>query len=391
MTITGSSGQKLNRRLRLGMVGGGRGAFIGAVHRIAARLDDRWEFVAGALSSDPERARLSGEDLLLQPDRIYGTFEEMARRERRLKDGIDAVAIVTPNHAHAPAARAFLKAGIHVICDKPLTTTRKEADQLARLAEESGLIFAVTHNYTGYPLVRQARSMVQAGDLGRIRVVQVEYAQDWLATRLEESGQKQADWRTDPARSGPVGSVGDIGTHAFNLAEFITADEVAELSAELHTFVEGRRLDDNAHMMLRFQSGAKGMLWCSQVAAGQENGLRIRVYGDMAGLEWHQENPNYLTYTPLGEPPRIIRRNGAGANEIAGAASRIPSGHPEGYLEGFAQIYTDVAEQIAARLEGREPNPLSLQAPTVAHGVRGVRFIEAAVKSSQKKAAWTLL
>jgi predicted dehydrogenase len=391
MTITGSSGQKLNRRLRLGMVGGGRGAFIGAVHRIAARLDDRWEFVAGALSSDPERARLSGEDLLLQPDRIYGTFEEMARRERRLKDGIDAVAIVTPNHAHAPAARAFLKAGIHVICDKPLTTTRKEADQLARLAEESGLIFAVTHNYTGYPLVRQARSMVQAGDLGRIRVVQVEYAQDWLATRLEESGQKQADWRTDPARSGPAGSVGDIGTHAFNLAEFITADEVAELSAELHTFVEGRRLDDNAHMMLRFQSGAKGMLWCSQVAAGQENGLRIRVYGDKAGLEWHQENPNYLTYTPLGEPPRIIRRNGAGANEIAGAASRIPSGHPEGYLEGFAQIYTDVAEQIAARLEGREPNPLSLQAPTVAHGVRGVRFIEAAVKSSQKKAAWTSL
>ncbi|HEV2603855.1 MAG TPA: Gfo/Idh/MocA family oxidoreductase [Microvirga sp.] len=391
MAITGSSGQKLNRRLRLGMVGGGRGAFIGAVHRIAARLDDRWEFVAGALSSDPERARLSGEDLLLQPDRIYGTFEEMARRERRLKDGIDAVAIVTPNHAHAPAARAFLKAGIHVICDKPLTTTRKEADQLARLAEESGLIFAVTHNYTGYPLVRQARSMVQAGDLGRIRVVQVEYAQEWLATRLEESGQKQADWRTDPARSGPAGSVGDIGTHAFNLAEFITADEVAELSAELHTFVEGRRLDDNAHMMLRFQSGAKGMLWCSQVAAGQENGLRIRVYGDKAGLEWHQENPNYLTYTPLGEPPRIIRRNGAGANEIAGAASRIPSGHPEGYLEGFAQIYTDVAEQIAARLEGREPNPLSLQAPTVAHGVRGVRFIEAAVKSSQKKAAWTSL
>jgi predicted dehydrogenase len=278
-----------------------------------------------------------------------------------------------------------------VICDKPLTTTRKEADQLARLAEESGLIFAVTHNYTGYPLVRQARSMVQAGDLGRIRVVQVEYAQEWLATRLEESGQKQADWRTDPARSGPAGSVGDIGTHAFNLAEFITADEVAELSAELHTFVEGRRLDDNAHMMLRFQSGAKGMLWCSQVAAGQENGLRIRVYGDKAGLEWHQENPNYLTYTPLGEPPRIIRRNGAGANEIAGAASRIPSGHPEGYLEGFAQIYTDVAEQIAARLEGREPNPLSLQAPTVAHGVRGVRFIEAAVKSSQKKAAWTSL
>jgi predicted dehydrogenase len=388
MTIAGSPDQKLNRRLRLGMVGGGRGAFIGAVHRIAARLDDRWELVAGALSSDPERAKASGEDLLLKPDRIYGDFNEMARRERRLKDGIDAVAIVTPNHAHAAAARAFLKAGIHVICDKPLTTTRREADQLAKLARESGLIFAVTHNYTGYPLVRQARAMVQAGELGAIRVVQVEYAQDWLATRMEETGSKQAEWRTDPARSGPAGAVGDIGTHAFNLAEFIAGDEVASLSAELHTFVEGRRLDDNAHMMLRFASGARGMLWCSQVAAGLENGLRIRIYGEKAGLEWHQENPNYLIFSPLGEPPRIIRRNGYGADEVSRAASRIPGGHPEGYLEGFAQLYTDVAEQIAAQIENREPNPFSLQVPTVEHGVRGVRFIEAAVRSSQRKAAW---
>jgi predicted dehydrogenase len=388
MTIAGSPDQKLNRRLRLGMVGGGRGAFIGAVHRIAARLDDRWELVAGALSSDPERAKASGQDLLLKPDRIYGDFDEMARRERRLKDGIDAVAIVTPNHAHAAAARAFLKAGIHVICDKPLTTTRREADQLAKLARESGLVFAVTHNYTGYPLVRQARAMVQAGELGAIRVVQVEYAQDWLATRMEETGSKQAEWRTDPARSGPAGAVGDIGTHAFNLAEFIAGDEVASLSAELHTFVEGRRLDDNAHMMLRFASGAKGMLWCSQVAAGLENGLRIRIYGEKAGLEWHQENPNYLTLSPLGEPPRIIRRNGYGADEVSRAASRIPGGHPEGYLEGFAQLYTDVAEQIAARIENREPSPFSLQVPTVEHGVRGVRFIEAAVRSSQRKAAW---
>ncbi|QRM29265.1 Gfo/Idh/MocA family protein [Microvirga sp. VF16] len=388
MTIAGSPDQKLNRRLRLGMVGGGRGAFIGAVHRIAARLDDRWELVAGALSSDPERAKASGEDLLLKQDRIYGDFNEMARRERRLKDGIDAVAIVTPNHAHAAAARAFLKAGIHVICDKPLTTTRREADQLAKLARESGLIFAVTHNYTGYPLVRQARAMVQAGELGAIRVVQVEYAQDWLATRMEESGSKQAEWRTDPARSGPAGAVGDIGTHAFNLAEFIAGDEVASLSAELHTFVEGRRLDDNAHMMLRFAAGAKGMLWCSQVAAGLENGLRIRVYGEKAGLEWHQENPNYLTFSPLGEPPHTIRRNGYGADEVSRAASRIPGGHPEGYLEGFAQLYTDVAEQITARIENRKPNPFSLQVPTVEHGVRGVRFIEAAVRSSQRKAAW---
>lgn len=391
MTITGSRGETLNRRLRLGMVGGGRGAFIGAVHRIAARLDDRWEFVAGALSSDPERARLSGEDLLLRPDRIYGDFNEMARREKRLKDGIDAAAIVTPNHAHASAARAFLKAGIHVICDKPLTTTRREAEQLAKLAKDSGLIFAVTHNYTGYPLVRQARAMVQAGTLGPIRVVQAEYAQEWLATRLEETGQKQAEWRTDPARSGPAGSVGDIGTHAFNLAEFIVGDEVASLAAELHTFVEGRRLDDNAHMLLRFSKGARGMLWCSQVAAGQENGLRIRVYGEKGGLEWHQENPNLLIHSPLGEPPRLIRRNGAGSDDVSRAASRIPSGHPEGYLEGFAQIYSDVAEQIAARLESREANSLALQAPTVEDGVRGVRFIEAAVKSSQRKAAWVPL
>ncbi|MBB3020326.1 putative dehydrogenase [Microvirga lupini] len=388
MTIAGSPDQKLNRRLRLGMVGGGRGAFIGAVHRIAARIDDRWELVAGALSSDPERAKASGEDLLLKPDRIYGDFNEMARRERRLKDGIDAVAIVTPNHAHAAAARAFLKAGIHVICDKPLTTTRREADQLAKLTRESGLIFAVTHNYTGYPLVRQARAMIQAGELGAIRVVQVEYAQDWLATRMEETGSKQAEWRTDPARSGPAGAVGDIGTHAFNLAEFIVGDEVASLSAELHTFVDGRRLDDNAHMMLRFASGAKGMLWCSQVAAGLENGLKIRVYGEKAGLEWHQENPNYLTFSALGEPPRTIRRNGYGADDASRAASRIPGGHPEGYLEGFAQLYTDVAEQITARIEKREPSPFSLQVPTVDQGVRGVRFIEAAVRSSQRKATW---
>jgi predicted dehydrogenase len=388
MAITGSQDQTAKRRLRLGMVGGGRGAFIGAVHRMAARLDDRWELVAGALSSDPERAHLSGEDLLLAPDRIYGDFNEMARRERRLKDGIDAVAIVTPNHAHAAAARAFLKAGIHVICDKPLTTTRREADQLAKLAQDSGLIFAVTHNYTGYPLVRQARAMVQAGELGAIRVVQVEYPQDWLATRVEETGSKQAEWRTDPARSGPAGAVGDIGSHAFNLAEFVVGDEVESLAADLHTFVEGRRLDDNAHMMLRFASGAKGMLWCSQVAPGCENGLRLRVYGDRAGIEWQQENPNRLLYSPLGEPPRLIRRNGNGADEVSRAASRIPSGHPEGYLEGFAQLYTDIAEQISARIEGREPHPFSLQVPTVEHGVRGVRFIEAAVRSSQKKAAW---
>jgi predicted dehydrogenase len=389
MAISGTSSRRLNRRLRLGMVGGGRGAFIGAVHRIAARLDDRWELVAGALSSDPERARESGADLLLSPDRVYDDFLEMARQEQHLTDAIDAVAIVTPNHAHAPVARAFLDAGIHVICDKPLTTTRREAEQLAKLAEKSGLIFAVTHNYTGYPLVRQARAMVLAGELGQIRVVQVEYLQEWLATRLEDSGQKQAEWRTDPSRAGPAGSVGDIGTHAFNLAEFVTGQEVTDLAAELHTFVEGRRLDDDAQMLLRFASGAKGILWCSQVAIGQENGLRIRIYGEKGGLEWHQENPNVLQFSPLGEPLRLIRRNGSGSDAVSRAASRIPAGHPEGYLEGFAQIYSDIAEQLVARMEEREPHPYSLQTPTIEHGVRGVRFIEAAIRSSGRRAAWT--
>jgi predicted dehydrogenase len=276
-----------------------------------------------------------------------------------------------------------------VICDKPLTTTRREAEQLAKLAEKSGLIFAVTHNYTGYPLVRQARAMVLAGELGQIRVVQVEYLQEWLATRLEDSGQKQAEWRTDPSRAGPAGSVGDIGTHAFNLAEFVTGQEVTDLAAELHTFVEGRRLDDDAQMLLRFASGAKGILWCSQVAIGQENGLRIRIYGEKGGLEWHQENPNVLQFSPLGEPLRLIRRNGSGSDAVSRAASRIPAGHPEGYLEGFAQIYSDIAEQLMARMEEREPHPYSLQTPTIEHGVRGVRFIEAAIRSSGRRAAWT--
>ena len=388
MSIQGST-EGGARRLRLGMVGGGRGAFIGAVHRIAARLDDRWQLVAGALSSDPERARASGADLMLAPDRIYSDAATMAGAERARPDRIDAVAIVTPNDAHAAAARAFLEAGIHVICDKPLTTTRVEAEALERLARETGLIFAVTHNYTGYPLVRQARAMVASGAIGRVRVVQVEYAQDWLSTRLEATGQKQAAWRTDPARSGPAGAVGDIGSHAFNLAEFVAGDTVERLSADLHTFVDGRPLDDNAHMMLRFKGGARGMLWCSQVAPGNENNLRLRIYGETGGLEWAQENPNALVHAPFGEPPRLIRRGGAGASEVAAAATRIPAGHPEGYLEGFAQLYADIAEQIVARIEGREPAPLSLQVPTVGEGVRGVRFIEAAVRSGRADAAWT--
>ncbi len=376
------------RRLRLGMVGGGQGAFIGAVHRIAARLDDRYELVAGAFSSTEERSRASAEELGIDPSRAYGSFAEMARREKRRKDGIDVVAIVTPNHVHFPAAKAFLDAGIHVICDKPLTTTLKDARRLADMVAASGKVFVLTHNYTGYPMVRQARAMIEAGELGRIRVVQAEYVQDWLSTPLEATGQKQAEWRTDPKRSGPAGCTGDIATHAMNLASFITGLELEAVCTELSTFVDGRALDDNAQMMLRFKGGARGGLWASQVAPGNENALRVRVYGEKAGLSWVQEDPNYLTVTPLGEPPRVIRRGGAGAGAVAGRVTRIPPGHPEGYLEGFANLYSDAAEQIWAAIEGREADPAAMLTPTVLDGVRGVKFIEAAVESSRKGGVW---
>ncbi|HET8726837.1 MAG TPA: Gfo/Idh/MocA family oxidoreductase, partial [Alphaproteobacteria bacterium] len=366
---------KIGRRLRLGMVGGGRGAFIGAVHRIAARLDDRYELVAGALASDPERAKASAADLFVAPDRAYGSFAEMAKTEAARPDGIDAVAIVTPNHVHHAAAKAFLEAGIHVICDKPLTNTVEDALDLVAAVRRSGLVFGLTHNYTGYPMVRQAREMIAAGELGEIRLVQVEYAQDWLTTKVEATGSKQAEWRTDPARSGPAGSVGDIGTHAYNLAAFVSGLDCGHLLADLSSFVEGRRLDDNAHMLLRYPNGARGMLWASQVAPGNENALTLRVYGEKGGLEWHQETPNHLRFSRHGQPPLTITRNGPGAGPAAAHASRVPSGHPEGYLEGFAQIYTDLAEQIAAKLEKRAPDPASLLVPTVEDGAKGVKFI----------------
>lgn len=378
----------VRRRLRLGMVGGGQGAFIGAVHRLAARMDDRWELVAGAFSSTPEKSKASAPELHVAPERAYGDYAEMARKEKRRKDGIDAVAIVTPNHVHFEAAAAFLKAGIHVICDKPLTTTLKDAKKLADLVEKSGKVFVLTHNYTGYPMVRQARQMVADGVLGAIRVVQVEYPQDWLTTPLERSGQKQAAWRTDPRQSGPAGSTGDIGTHAFNLACFITGLVCRELAADLSTFVKGRALDDNAHVLLRFEGGAKGMLWASQVAPGNENALKIRVYGEKGGLAWSQEDPNYLHHTPYGEPPRLITRGGAGSMPVAARVTRVPPGHPEGYLEGFATIYSDAAELIWAAIENRKPDPGALLAPSVQDGVLGVKFIEAVVESSRKNAAW---
>ncbi|MEL6465064.1 MAG: Gfo/Idh/MocA family oxidoreductase [Pseudomonadota bacterium] len=372
-------------RIRLGMVGGGNDAFIGGVHRIASRIDDRFELVAGALSSTPEKSRASGEALGLP--RVYDDYKQMAQREARRKDGIDAVSIVTPNHVHYAAAREFLKRGIHVICDKPLTSTLADAKKLVKAAEDSKALFILTHNYTGYPMVRQAREMVAAGEIGTIRVVQVEYPQDWLTV---EQDFKQAEWRTDPARSGAGGSTGDIGTHAFNLACFVTGLEVDSLAADLEAFVPGRQVDDNGHVMLRFAGGAKGMLWCSQVAPGNENALRIRVYGNQGGLEWAQEDPNYLWHTPFGAPKRLITRNGAGAGEVAARVSRIPPGHPEGYLEGFANIYTEAATAIAA-IKAGEAVPDDVVFPTIHDGLKGVQFVSACVKSSARNAAWVTL
>lgn len=386
MAIEGTTAS-FEPRIKLGMVGGGSGAFIGAVHRIAARIDDKYELVAGALSSTPEKARQSGAELGLDPSRIYDDFRSMAIREAKLKNGIEAVAIVTPNHMHYPAAKEFLRRGIHVICDKPLTSNLADAKKLLKIAEESDALFVLTHNYTGYPMVRQARAMVASGELGEIRVVQAEYPQDWLAEPIEQTGQKQAAWRTDPKQSGAGGSTGDIGTHAYNLACFVTGLELDELAADVHTFVKGRQLDDNAHVMMRFKGGAKGMLWCSQVATGHENGLKLRVYGTKGGIEWVQADPNYLWFTELGKPRQLITRNGAGSGPAAARVSRIPSGHPEGYLEGFATIYTEAAKAIIAKRNGKKVDKDVIY-PTVQDGVKGVAFVEACIASSKRNGAW---
>lgn len=382
--VTGRS-EETSGRIRLGMVGGGNDAFIGGVHRIAARLDDRFQLVAGALSSTPEKSRESGQALGLE--RVYDDFKQMAIREARLKSGIEAVSIVTPNHVHYAAAREFLKRGIHVICDKPLTATLGDAKKLVKAAENSNALFILTHNYTGYPMVRQARDMVASGQIGKIRVVQVEYAQDWLT---EQQDFKQAEWRTDPERSGAGGSTGDIGTHAYNLACFVTGLKADSLAADLQAFVPGRQVDDNAHVLVRFDGGARGMLWCSQVAPGNENALRIRVYGEKGGLEWAQEDPNYLWFTPYGEPKRLITRNGPGAGDAANRISRVPPGHPEGYLEGFANIYGEAAEAILA-FRDQKPPEASVVYPTVHDGLEGVSFVAACVQSSARNAAWVKL
>lgn len=374
-------------RIRLGMVGGGQGAFIGEVHRFAARLDDRFDLCAGALSSEPERALASALELGIAAERSYSSFAEMAKSESARPDGVQAVAIVTPNHLHVAPALAMLEAGIHVICDKPLSSDYQQAQKLAEAVQASSAHFAVTYNYSAYPLIREARAMVAAGALGALRLVQVEYPQDWLATDIETEGQKQAEWRTDPARAGAGGCIGDIGTHAFHLAGFVSGQQPESLLADLSSFVAGRALDDNAHILLRYADGARGMLWASQVAAGQENALRLRIYGEQGSLEWMQENPNVLTHRPLGEPARTLTRGGAGT--VAGAVTRLPPGHPEGFIEGFATLYSDFADLIEGT-EGTE-RTAGEHLPSVDDGVKGVRFVDAAVESMARGSAWVKL
>ncbi|MBS0411929.1 MAG: Gfo/Idh/MocA family oxidoreductase, partial [Proteobacteria bacterium] len=359
----------------------------GGVHRMAARLDDRWTLAAGAFSSDAARSQAFGRSLGLDEGRWYGDWRAMATAESARPDPIDAVAIVTPNHMHHAPARAFLEAGIAVICDKPLTTTLADALDLAEAVKRTGLPFVLTHNYSGYAMVRQMRAMAADGTLGAIRVVQAEYAQDWLAT--DQSGNKQADWRGDPERAGGGGALGDIATHAYHLATFVTGQTAEAISAETSRFVPGRRLDDDVQIRLRWANGARGQLWASQVAIGLANGLRLRVYGDKAAVEWAQEEPDLLRFARLGEAPQILRRGGPGLSAAAQAATRIPAGHPEGYLEGFAQIYADAADLIGAHKAGR-PVPAKVL-PGVNDGVDGMRFIQAALASAAADGRWTLL
>ena len=385
----------MSRKIRYGMVGGGRGAFIGAVHRIAAAMDQQIELVCGAFSSDPKRSRASGKDLFLPARRCYGSYQEMIEREAKLPPGerMDFVSIVTPNHLHFPPAKLALEHGFHVLSDKPATFNLAEAKALQKLVKQSKLLYGLTHNYTGYPLVKQAREMVAAGQLGKLRKVVVEYPLGWLATRLEESGQKQAAWRTDPKRSGAAGCIGDIGTHAENLAEYITGLQISELAADLTAFVKGRKLDDDGNVLLRFKGGAKGVLHSSQISVGEENNLNIRVYGELAGLEWHQQAPNTMFVKWLDQPMQVYRTGLGYLGNAAKSATRTPPAHPEGYLEAFANVYKNFANHIRARLEPRklEQHDPALDYPRIEDGIRGMAFIEAVVKSSGNNARWTKL
>ena len=383
----------MSRKIRYGMVGGGRGAFIGAVHRIAANIDGQIELVAGAFSSDPEKSKASGADFFLSPDRVYGSYQELVTQEAALPadQRIDFVSIVTPNHVHFPAAKAALEAGFHVLSDKPATFNLAEAKELAAIVKKTGRLYGLTHKYTGYPLVKEARHLVHSGKLGKIRKVVVEYPQGWLATRLEASGQKQAAWRTDPTRSGAAGCIGDIGTHAENLAEYITGLQISELAADLTAFVKGRKLDDDGNVLLRFKGGAKGVLHSSQISVGEENNLNIRVYGELGGLEWHQNEPNTLLVKWMDQPMQVYRTANGYLSDAAKAAGRTPPSHPEGYLEAFANIYKNFATAIRALQAGKKlaKDDVANDYPKIEDGVRGMAFIEAVVASSKANAAWT--
>lgn len=377
-------------RLRVGMVGGGRNAFIGAVHRLAMRLDDKISLVAGALSSDPENAAASAAEIGIAPERSYGDYRQMAEAEAKRPDGIEAVVIVTPNHLHAPVATAFLEAGIDVICDKPLTTTLEDAKALVALTSKAKRKFLVTQSYTGYAMARQAREMVQAGDVGKLVSIHGAYIQDWLTKPIDADGHKQAEWRTDPARAGQSAVLADIGVHAFNLASFISGCEAEEVAAELFTAVPGRRLDDNAHVLVRWSGGARGTIVASQTSPGHYNDLTVRIYGDKAGLEWSGLKPEELRFSPYGEETRILVRGGPGSTEASRAISRMPAAHPEGYIEAFANFYRDAAEIIRAHRSGAASDDAKdALVPSVVDGARGVQFVASAVLSNAQSGRWT--
>jgi predicted dehydrogenase len=379
----------MSRKLRMGMVGGSLEAFIGGVHRIAAIIDGQIELVAGSFSSNPEKSKATGKAIYLDDSRVYGSFEEMITAEKSLPadQRIDFISIVTPNHLHFGPAKMALENGFHVICDKPMTISVAQAEELQRLVETTGLVFALTHNYTGYPMVKQAKEMIARGEIGKVRKVIVEYPQGWLSGRLEETGNKQASWRTDPAKSGAGGGLGDIGTHAENLAEYVTGSQITELCADLTIFVEGRPLDDDGNVLIRFENGSKGVLHYSQVANGEENGLNIRVYGETGGLEWRQMEPNSLVHKTNGSY-RVLRTNWGDLYPSTQAHARIPAGHPEGFLEAFANIYRNFAYAVRNHQEGKAQDPL-YDFPTVKDGVRGLKFIDAVLASNTSDAKWT--
>lgn len=380
----------MNRKIRMGMVGGGPGAFIGAVHRMAAALDGHIELVCGAFSSDPAKSIVAGKELYLDPARIYKSYEEMITKEMALPANVrmDFVSIVTPNHLHFAPAKLALESGFHVVCDKPLAFNLSEAEELEKIVATTGKLFALTHTYTGYPMVKEARDMVVSGQIGKVRKVMVEYPQSWLATQLEATGQKQADWRTDPARAGISCCMGDIGTHAENLAEYVSGLKITEVAADLTTFIPGRQLDDDGNVLIRLEGGAKGVLFASQISVGEENNIKIRIYGDKAGLEWQQEDCNSLRVKWIDKPIEIKRTRGYDTSKAAAFNTRIPAGHPEGYLEAFANIYRNFAWSLQTLLVGEKPTEAMLDFPSVAEGVRGMAFIEAVVASSNANSKW---